>query len=145
MSKQRLPKQILHLFPNLNRLNHHVTSPADIRYNCAAWAAGDNGKWWDRFQYWPEGAPRSDDVSAAQAAFVSVGFTPCSDGKNEGRIEKIAIYHKNGRWTHVARQLPDGQWTSKLGRAQDICHRTVAALFSDAYGRAVVYMKRART
>jgi len=44
MPKKRLPKHILNLFPNLNSLNHYVTSPADIRYNCAAWAANDTTK-----------------------------------------------------------------------------------------------------
>ncbi len=145
MPKQRLPKHILDLFPNLNSLNHYITSPADIRYNCAAWAAKDTARWWDRFQYWPPGAARSDELSAVRDAFASIGFVLCRDGRREGGFEKIAIYEKDGRWKHVARQLTDGQWTSKLGQAQDIYHKTVAALFSDAYGQAVVFIKRPRT
>jgi hypothetical protein len=142
MPKQRLPKHILRLFPNLNALNHHVTSPADARYNCAAWAAGDTTKWWDRFQYWPKATARTDAREAAEAAFASIGFVRCEDGRLEDRFEKIAIYERSGRWTHVARQLPDGHWTSKLGQAQDICHKTVSALFSDTYGRSVAFMQR---
>ena len=145
MPKQRLPKRILGLFPNLNSLNHYVTSPADVRYNCAAWAANDATKWWDRFQYWPREAARSDELSAARAAFASIGFVPCPVGRNEAGFERIAISEKDGRWKHVARQLTDGQWTSKLGQAPDICHKTVAALFSDAYGQTVAFMKRPRT
>lgn len=144
MPKQRLPKQILKLFPNLNSLNHYVTSPADVRYNCAAWAANDTTKWWDQFLYWPTGAPRTHEMAAARAAFASLGFVPCADGKTERGFEKIAIYERDGRWKHVARQLSDGQWTNKLGQAQDICHKTVSALFSDSYGRSVVFMKRPR-
>jgi len=144
MPKQRLPKQFLHLFPKLSALNHSITSPADARYNCAAWAANDTSRWWDHFQYWPTGIPRADGVTEAQAVFASIGFAPCSDGRIESGIEKIAIYEKDGRWKHIARQLSDGQWTSKLGKAQDICHRTVSALFSDAYGYSVVFMKRPR-
>jgi len=142
MPKQRLPKQILALFPHLNSLNHFVTSAADARYNCAAWAANDTKRWWDRFQYWPPDAERTDSLAAAQGALASIGFVPCEDGKIEAGVEKIAIYESDGRWKHVARQLPDGHWTSKLGQAQDICHRTVGALFSDAYGRSVVFMRR---
>lgn len=144
MPKQRLPKNILKLFPNLNSLNHYVTSPADVRYNCAAWAAKDTTRWWDRFQYWPKEAPRTDELAAAQAAYASIDFIPCGDGRIEAGFEKIAIYGRNGRWKHVARQLPDGRWTSKLGQAEDICHTTVSALFSDAYGRDVSFMRRPR-
>lgn len=144
MPKQRLPKFILSLFPNLNSLNHRVTSPADSRYNCAAWAANDVTKWWDHFQYWPKAAPRSDSIASAQTAFASIGFVPCSDGKFESGFDRIAIYERDGRWKHVARQLSDGQWTSKLGQAHDISHKTVSALFSDGYGRGVQFMRRAK-
>lgn len=142
MPKQRLPKHILKPFLNLSSLNHEVTSPADARYNCAAWAAEDTARWWDHFQYWPSEAQRTDDLSAACAAFASLGYAPCTDGRREGGFEKVAIYVNGDRWKHVARQLADVQWTSKLGQAHDICHKTVSALFCEVYGRSVVYMKR---
>jgi hypothetical protein len=47
----------------------------------------------------------------------------------------------------VARQLSDETWTSKCGGSEDIRHFTLDALESygqriDAYGCAVLYMKR---
>jgi hypothetical protein len=51
--------------------------------------------------------------------------------------------------THMARQLPDGTWTSKCGGNEDIRHLTLDALESygpwwihEEYGCPVVYMKR---
>lgn len=50
----------------------------------------------------------------------------------------------------MARQLPDGTWTSKCGRNEDITHFTLDALESygpphgalDEYGCPVLYMRR---
>lgn len=52
--------------------------------------------------------------------------------------------------THMARQLPDGTWSSKLGPNEDITHFTLDALESygrahgarDEYGCDVLYLKR---
>jgi hypothetical protein len=38
------------LFPGLRTTLSRVTSPADRKYNCIAWAANDASDWW-----WPEG------------------------------------------------------------------------------------------
>jgi hypothetical protein len=35
------------LFPNLRADPYAVTSPASTVYNCIAWAAGDNTRWWE--------------------------------------------------------------------------------------------------
>ena len=37
-------EEIAEIFPNLK--NYQITSPADYRYNCVAWAAGDTKNWW---------------------------------------------------------------------------------------------------
>lgn len=50
----------------------------------------------------------------------------------------------------MARQLPDGSWTSKCGEKEDIAHFTLDALESygpvhgarDEYGCPVIYMRR---
>ena len=50
----------------------------------------------------------------------------------------------------MARQLPDGTWSSKLGRNEDLTHFTLDALESygiaygalDEYGCAVLYLRR---
>ena len=45
------------------------------------------------------------------------------------------------RPTHAAKQLPNGRWTSKLGRSQDVEH-TLEGLEGSAYGRARLVMRR---
>ena len=46
-------------YPNLAITDYNVTSPKSQEYNCFAWAAGDQERWWqptpeDEF-YWVEG------------------------------------------------------------------------------------------
>ena len=65
----------------------------------------------------------------------------CDDGGLEPGHEKVALYVLDGKPTHAARQLPDGAWTSKLGRQIDIAH-TVCALEGPAYGQIAVFLKR---
>jgi hypothetical protein len=67
------------------------------------------------------------------------------DGNLEAGYEKIAIYYRPGTvdFLHVARQLSDGRWTSKLGRGEDITHNTVEGLEGvGAYGRVARFMRR---
>lgn len=45
-------------------------------------------------------------------------------------------------YTHVARQLTDGKWTSKLGQLEDIVHSTVDAIAGSDYGEVIQFMKR---
>ena len=61
----------------------------------------------------------------------------------ESGREKIAIYARGAAPAHVARQLADGKWTSKLGAAVDITH-TLRGLEGPLYGRVVVVMARVR-
>lgn len=50
--------------------------------------------------------------------------------------------------SHVARQLPDGRWTSKLGPDEDIEHNDLHALEGDVgvyplcYGVVIRFMRR---
>ncbi|MBX9791339.1 MAG: hypothetical protein K2Y37_20660 [Pirellulales bacterium] len=62
----------------------------------------------------------------------------------ESAVEKIAIYGDGFVFKHVARQLENGNWTSKLGRLADIEHRELDWLSGEAYGVVVLYMSRAR-
>ena len=101
-------------------------APRMIRYNCVAWAAEDEEHWWwpDEDSYWPEGVPREETIAALVAAFEKLGFVSCNDPLLEAAYEKVAIYAApDGIPTHVARQLPSGLWSSKLGQLQDIEHR----------------------
>ena len=65
-------------------------------------------------------------------------------------MEKTAIYGMGNQFLHMAKQLPSGSWSSKLGRAWDIEHE-LEALTSAAnlggqvqYGEVVAYMRRGR-
>jgi hypothetical protein len=48
----------------------------------------------------------------------------------------------DGEPTHAARQLPNGKWTSKLGRWQDIEHE-LDGLVGEMYGTVKQILKRA--
>jgi hypothetical protein len=135
------------LFPRLQTGNYQVTSPADRDYNCIAWAANDNESWWwpdpaDE-DYWPEGVPREETLTAFLAAFATLGFLPGGDEAAEEGFEKLALFVKVGVPTHAARQLPSGRWTSKLGRAEDIEH-DLRDIEGDIYGTVAVILRRPR-
>jgi hypothetical protein len=139
------------LLPSLTSQNCVITSPSSRGYNCIAWAANDQIKWWwpdsTNLYYWPRNVPRQVTVDAFVRAYETIGYVPCADGAMEEGFEKIVLYAKHMPWgdmepTHAARQLPDGQWTSKLGPSEDITHATVADLDGRAYGTAVRFLKR---
>jgi hypothetical protein len=114
-----------------------------------AWAAEDTGRWWwpDPLQigYWPETVPRSATLAAFEVAFSLLGYTVCTTPDYEAGYEKVAIYSlRDGTLTHVARQLRNGKWTSKLGSSVDIRHDTLERLHGEKYGEAVHFLKRQR-
>ena len=132
--------------PSLGDFN--VTSGATPQYNCFAWALGSNSLWIDptvEYGYWPESIPNDLTVASFVELFRGVGYEACEDGKLEEGYEKIVIYAHDGEPTHAARQLPDGQWTSKLGVREDIVHSSPEELQGDdrsSYGRVVLFMVR---
>ncbi len=104
-----------------------VTSPASPVYNCIAWAAGDATRWWwpdaFGFYYWPDQTSRSETLDAFTAMFRGLGYEICEGSRLEAGFEKVAIYvDGRARPTHAARQLDNGNWTSKLGQEVDIQH-----------------------
>ena len=131
------------LFPKLTTENHEITSPRTIRYNCIAWAAHNTERWWQPGVFWPVDSSREDHgIGNIVAAFQSLGFEECDDGALEEGFEKLALYGSAMMYTHVARQLPDGRWTSKLGQLEDITHATTEVIEGGDYGEVVQYMKR---
>jgi hypothetical protein len=133
------------LFPHLTHDNHEITSPRTIKYNCIAWTVGNVNRWWQPGGYWPIEANRDDyGVGNLINAFRSMGFEECENGDLEDNIEKLAIYGSSLIYTHAARQLADGRWSSKLGQLEDIVHSTVEALCGSDYGEVVQFMKRRR-
>lgn len=110
------------LFPLLTQ--YIETSPATEDYNCIAWACGDNTKWWwpDPSVYWPSGIRCDETIAAFDELFASGGAFEVTTESLEVGIVKIALFAQNGIPTHAARQLANGTWTSKLGKAIDIAH-----------------------
>lgn len=126
-----------------------MTSPHTALYNCLAWAVEEDDRWWSPLPeddyYWPEGVPREVSVDAFVQAYGTLGFVVCSDGALEPRVEKLALYvTPNGKPQHVARQLPSGVWTSKLGRLKDIEHE-LDGLSGKLYGVVGRFLRRERS
>jgi hypothetical protein len=149
-------KRLAHLealFPNLARIGYAPKSPQDDRYNCLAWAGEDTAKHWQGNNvdgYWPPGAIEGYSIEAALSAFQMIGYELCDNGRRERGYVKVVIYgmfkREELQWTHAARQLEDGRWTSKIGRElEDIIHRTPFALTGSDYGDVLHYMKRSLT
>ncbi len=137
------------LFPGLRNSGYQLTSPRSDLYNCVAWAAGDRGRWWwpdlNGKRFWPAGVPRSETVEAFVGAFASLGYVACGGSELEPDCEKIAFFaDADGLPLHAARQLADGQWTSKVGELEDIIH-TLRDLEGTEYGTVVQIMKRVRS
>lgn len=115
------------------------TSLADDGYNCIAWAAGDDQRWWwpipENISYWPPNVPRDLEISTFIQAFEMIGYVTCSSEEYKDGYEKVAIFTKNGIPTHAAKQLTNGEWSSKLGQDIDISHNLSEVVsFAIAYG-----------
>ena len=56
-------------------------------------------------------------------------------------VRRVAQATSDGEPTHAARQLPNGKWTSKLGRWEDIEH-DLEGLTGEMYGSVQQILKR---
>ena len=122
-------------FPGLHLFGYQITSPPTPQYNCIAWAAGENNRWWWPIgKYWPGQGRFDESVKSFVTAFAKRGYVPCESDSFEPTLEKLTIYvGSDGLVKHMARQLPDGRWTSKLGANVDIAH-CLDGLRGDRYG-----------
>ena len=95
---------------------------------------GRDDAWWEASPdgHWPVGVRSDGTIEAVIELFQGFGFTctSLSDVSYEKGTLKIAIYADEVGYTHVARQLPNGRWTSKIGKLQDIEHDSLEALTS---------------
>lgn len=159
LEKRQAVIDLPQIFPRLNDAEFgldDVTSRKTPNYNCIAFAAKDeNQPWWpmpDRpgipgllYYYWPEGLPRERPATVGNfiRAFETLDYRQCRDGKPEWGYEKVAIYvDKNDVPTHMARELGDGIWYSKLGDEQDIRHHILSAVENADYGEAKYFMRK---
>ena len=136
-------------FPTLRSASYQVTSERDVSYNCIAWAAGNITHWWwpsdSPFSYWPQQVPREETLQSFIQAFQRLDYKSCEDRRLEVGFQKVAIFVDSSNTpTHMARQLPNGHWTSKLGKLEDIQHETLEQLEGThpAYGKAAHFLKR---
>jgi hypothetical protein len=134
-------------YPNLKTAGYKVTSPDTIDYNCVAWAMEETDSWWwpipeNGDNYWTPNVPREETLEAFIQLFATVGYQVCQNAENETNFQKIAIYVLKEKPTHVARQLNNGQWTSKLGSNEDIIHHTLEGLEGENYGQVSTIMKK---
>jgi hypothetical protein len=120
-------QQIEAAFPGLRGTLWRITSPADPRYNCIAWAAGQTNDHW-----WPDVLGRS---------YWPLGYVRGADASLEPNYDKVALFTLNGIPKHASRQVTGGYWTSKLGRHVDIEH-LLDALTGSAYGLVAHILKR---
>lgn len=130
-------------FPRLTADNHRAASPPTVEYNCIAWAAKDTERWWQPGTHWPIAAPPGEwGIAVLEGALRALGYEPCDTDRLEVGFEKVALFGDALFYTHAARQLPDGTWTSKLGKAEDIEHDTPEDVAGGIYGEVVQYMQR---
>jgi hypothetical protein len=132
-------------FPVMTINNCRPTSVATRNYNCIAWAYGRNDVWCEPdpkgMYFWPIQI-REYSIKAYEELFFSIGYSRCDNSTPEKDYQKIALYIKDGKPAHAARQLPSGKWTSKLGQDIDIEHDTPDVLNCETYGVATIFMKR---
>ncbi|OFX20735.1 MAG: hypothetical protein A2033_03345 [Bacteroidetes bacterium GWA2_31_9] len=142
-------KHIEKAFPKISH-NYKITSPIDNKYNCIAFAAGDNSKyWWPAKFYWPDEITATEDLNSFIACFKLLGYAKCEMNSDfEPGYEKVAIYiDPDGKPTHAAKQFADGNglWKSKLGSYKDIEH-TLDGLSGwssyGSYGHIAIILKR---
>lgn len=141
-------------FPRLagNPEGFIVTSPVDRAYNCVAWVLHDKSMWWQPGRggfYWPKELDPDDDGPEAYLRLMRLhGFSECPNGDLEEDVEKICLYFDDdGEFSHVAMQVEDGWWSSKLGQSHDISHERLSDLYGGRpyrYGERLVYMSRPR-
>lgn len=141
------------LFPRLRGTGYAVTSAYCSDYNCVAFVAGDREHRWEPEDrggwFWPPGLPLEDfSLSNYIRCFEFLGFSECEGGELEDGVERIAIFvDADGEFTHVARQLSDGWWSSKLGFYEDISHASLDHLLQGRplqYGESIRFMCRPR-
>ncbi len=156
--KQQTEARIKRVFENLKDGEFELTSPFDPKYNCIAHAADDDSKWWWAVDtamagndvFWFNNIPNQATLENFILAFGTLGYQPCENSELEKGFEKVAIYvstkdkldSPKGSPTHMARQLLNGKWTSKLGHDVDISHNSLQSLEGKVYGKVKQILKR---
>lgn len=143
LEKFQAEKDLPNEFENLRPGTFEIKSEWTGIYNCIAFAANEtHRKWWPvaiqdgrKDRYWPQGAPRTEKLRSFVRAFeIEGGYRPCDSDELEEGIEKVAIFMRGPKPTHMARQLENGKRASKLGDKEDIHHNSLNQVEGKLYG-----------
>ena len=126
-------------------LDYRITSESDGNYNCIAWALDRQDTWWSHLPGYHWMGQRGPSIESLIGLFRELGYEECASEAAEEGYDKVALYSQGGNWTHAARQLSNGRWTSKLGIYEDIQHTTIEGLSGDLYGEVHCIMKKRHT
>ena len=139
-------------FPKLKESGCTPKSDPDEQYNCIAWAAGEDHRWWEPCEgrHWPlpaTGSWSDYSIDSLAAAYAEFGFVECEEELkkaclHEPGIQKVALFGRSGEFLHAARQLKHGEWTSKLGPDDDIRHSLADGVEGGTFGNLEKVMKR---
>lgn len=128
-------------FPN-SKIGSNIifTSLKGDEYNCAAWAI-------EIIDQWVEFKDKNGNYDLSIDRYVQYyeehGFSKCDNKEPEYGIIKIAIYaDEKEEFTHVARQIQGGKWTSKLGDWEDVEHNDLDVLSGQSYGKPHTFMQK---
>src|SRR5690242_5101898 len=113
--------------PRLRDSEHRITSPPNDEYNCVGWVRRSYDAYVAPGLIWPRDLipePRvgEPDLDAFVSLFEIWGYERCAGPEQEEGFLKIAVYARDGWFHHVAKQLPSGAWSSKVGEAHDVRH-----------------------
>ena len=137
-------------FPGLRGTQWAIKSRRTKRYNCIAWGAREKHRRWDygKGDFWPDGVKKLDGIAYLVAAYTKVGFVVCRReecDQYDPAYDTVVLYERDGEWSHAARILHNGMWSSKIGDCEDIQHEIPEALSGTKYGDPIVYMRRRRS
>ena len=131
--------------------NCEIVGRPTHRYNCIAWAFGDNTRWWwPAYEaFWPEEClvedensySGIDEVKSFEKLFEYIGAEETTNDKPEKGYVKLAVYKGARNYKHMARLLPDGQWTSKMGDCAKVVNRYPEDLAGGVYGNVSKIIK----
>jgi hypothetical protein len=140
-------------YSSLKNNYYKKTSERTGKYNCIAYVANDFDRpWWPvPYQapyYWPiPNIEEDESLEEFIEAFSHLGYTCCANGDLEENFLKIAIFlDDEGLPSHMAKQLSNGNWSSKCGDLEDIEHDLNSLKGEDTkgegYGNTIKFMKK---
>ncbi len=135
---------LISAFPNLASEGFEIIDEPSEQYNCIAYATGYTDRRWDPNgrDYWPSWATETARIESLIEVFTGLGYERCDDSHFGDGYQKVALYEIQGAAKHVAIQMPNGLWRSKMGKGPVIEHRSPESLSGGMYGEATVFMRR---